>query len=242
MVREDVFIRKNRQESIESADKVLDRIAFRAANSLPDASKKVAESLGLNSVTDIRFVHIATAIAEFIKDEHRISSYRFNDFLYRDSTSFSRDELDGGLIFYGKGRCATCHSGVHFTDFQYHSIALPELGSGKNGFGVDYGRFNVTHDPTDLYAFRTPPLINVAKTAPYGHSGGAPKLDSVIRDHFDPLRHLTANKAISDEDRAKLYQRIREGKAGEVTTPFLTPDEVRKLVSFLNTLTIREGS
>ena len=71
-----------------------------------------------------------------------------------------------------------CHAGAYFTDFQYHTIAFPQLGSGRNGFGIDYGRFNVTYNPADLYKFRTPPLFNVTNTPPYGHSGSVNSLES----------------------------------------------------------------
>ena len=64
-----------------------------------------------------------------------------------------------------------CHSGPYFSDFKFHVVAFPHLGFGVNGFGVDYGRFNATFDPVDRYKFRTPPLYNVVKTGPYGHSG-----------------------------------------------------------------------
>ena len=82
----------------------------------------------------------------------------------------------------------TCHYGPYFSDLKFHVVPFPQLGFGKNGFGVDYGRFNVTFDPKDLYKFRTPPLFNVEKTAPYGHSGSVATIQEAIAAHFDPLR------------------------------------------------------
>ena len=99
----------------------------------------------------------------------------------------SESEQKGGLIFYGKGRCSSCHNGPYFTDFQFHAIATPQLGFGKNGFGIDYGRYNSTLRDEDRYRFRTPPLWNVTKTAPYFHSGSVQELEDAILLHVDPL-------------------------------------------------------
>jgi cytochrome c peroxidase len=48
----------------------------------------------------------------------------------------------------------------------------------------DLGRFEVTLDPADRYAFRTPTLRNVTRTAPYMHDGSLPTLEAVI-DFYD---------------------------------------------------------
>jgi len=73
------------------------------------------------------------------------------------------------------------------SDLNFYVMPFQQLGFGKNGFGVDYGRFNATLDEEDTYKFRTPPLINVTKTAPYSHSGAYPTLNKIIEAHVDPL-------------------------------------------------------
>lgn len=45
---------------------------------------------------------------------------------------------------------------------------------------ADLGRYEVTLDPRDRWAFRTPSLRNVALTGPYMHDGGLRTLDEVI--------------------------------------------------------------
>jgi cytochrome c peroxidase len=45
----------------------------------------------------------------------------------------------------------------------------------------DYGRYEVTRDPVDLWRFKTPSLRNVALTAPYMHDGSLRTLDEVVR-------------------------------------------------------------
>ena len=75
------------------------------------------------------------------------------------------------------------------------------------------GRFVVTLVPTDLGAFRTPSLRNVAMTAPYMHDGSVP----------------TLSEAVDDE----VYYR-----SNETGHPLLlTPTERGDLVAFLESLT-----
>ena len=44
----------------------------------------------------------------------------------------------------------------------------------------DLGRYEVTEDPNDRWKFRTPPLRNVALTAPYMHDGSMQTLREVM--------------------------------------------------------------
>ena len=100
----------------------------------------------------------------------------------------------GALLFFqpveqGGADCAACHSGDFFTDERYYALAVPQVGPGKDDGTYrddDYGRFRVTGEPADLYAFRTPTLLNVAATGPYGHAGAYMTLEGMVRHHLDP--------------------------------------------------------
>ena len=102
----------------------------------------------------------------------------------------------------------------------------------------------------DLYAFRTPTLLNVEVTGPYGHDGAYDTLEGIVRHHlnpaaavrsYDPGRldpavkttHLVPN---TQRALAKLAADRRMGR-----TPLqdvdLTPSQVDDLVSFLRSLT-----
>ena len=84
-----------------------------------------------------------------------------------------------------------CHSGDLFSDEEHHNVAFPQFGPGK-GDGVDgaadFGRERESGDADDRYAFRTPSLLNVAVTAPYGHAGVYDTLEEVVR-HYDNPRN-----------------------------------------------------
>ncbi|MCA9474145.1 MAG: hypothetical protein KC594_18935, partial [Nitrospira sp.] len=104
-----------------------------------------------------------------------------------DNSAISDDAKYGAILFYGKGKCAACHSGPLFSDFEFHSLAVKQGGPGIAMSGEDLGRYHVTKVKKDKYKFRTPPLRNVTLTAPYFHDGVAKTLREVIDHHIDPL-------------------------------------------------------
>lgn len=82
--------------------------------------------------------------------------------------------------------CVQCHRGDFYTDEQFHPVGFPQVGPGLEPGGADTGRARVTGAATDRHAFRTPSLLNVELTAPYGHVGSYRSLFDVIRHYvFD---------------------------------------------------------
>jgi cytochrome c peroxidase len=142
---------------------------------------------------EITYVHAANAIAAFEAVTWRADDSPFDRFLRGDAGAMSEAALRGMELFYGDGRCSSCHSGAFQTDHAFHAIAMPQLGPGK-GDGPsgreDHGRERVTGDANDRFAFRTPSLRNVALTAPYGHAGAYATLEGAVRHHLDPLTAL----------------------------------------------------
>lgn len=189
---------------------------------------------------NITFAHVAESIVHFVRDRFRLRETEFHRFVFKKG-SLSFRERAGGLIFYGKGRCALCHTGPHLSDFRYHAIPFPQAGFGKNGFGVDYGRYNVSFDDRDLYRFRTPPLFNVEQTAPYSHSGAVTTLEEAIRYHFDPLRSFDPAEADLIA-RTEFYKRLSVWSGNELRVPILQDDEVSDVAAFLKTLSFEPPS
>ena len=182
----------------------------------------------------IEFQDIAVAIAAFIREKFAVRKTRFDEFMFKGG-KLSANEVAGGLIFYGKGRCSNCHSGTLMSDLRFYAMPFEQLGFGKNGFGVDYGRYNVTKSPDDLYRFRTPPLINVAETAPYTHSGSIPDLDAVIRAHVDPLADYDGRARTPVQRKEDLVRFLAWEGQSQLSQP-LSEKEVGSLVAFLKTL------
>lgn len=234
MLDEDAFVDSLKLESVDKSQLVYAAVTEKIKAKEPEVTAQLADKLGL-SVEDLTYHEYARALASFIRHEFRIKPTKFEQFMSGD-TSLTIQELRGGLTFYGKGGCVTCHSGPHFSDFSFHAIVLPSLGFGRNGFGVDYGRYNITFDPGDLYKFRTPPLYNVEKTAPYGHSGSTYTLQEVITAHFDPLA-LVDLRDMTSFERHEYFKRLAtssQGITGRIK--YLTEEEVLEIVSFLKTL------
>lgn len=233
MLDEDSFVSARTRESVATAQDVYAAIAANLRKHEPSASQQLAGLLQ-KSVDDLTYLDYARAIAAFIRSEFRIKETKLERFAYR-SGALSDAELRGGIIFYGRGKCVSCHNGAHFSDFDFHVVAFPQLGFGRNGFGIDYGRFNATFDARDLYKFRTPPLFNVSKTAPYGHSGSVKTLDEAIVAHFDPLRlvNLSAMPALA---RHEFYKRMTLSADTANKVGFLNDRDVSDLAAFLGTL------
>lgn len=223
-------------ERVETAEILFGEIT-RKVRSQEEYVTEFRKAYGLRG-DQITFNQIADAISHFIRNEFAIENTQFFDSLNGRGT-ISQNAVDGGLLFFGKGKCSICHSGSLFTDFKYHVIPTIQFGYGKNGFGIDYGRFNVTHSDNDLYAFRTPPLYNVYQTAPYMHSGSIGSLNDAVRAHFDPLGIAEVSK-MDALDRSEFYRRLK--LSTPINISFLSKTEVSNLVEFLKTLSFSKGA
>lgn len=122
----------------------------------------------------------------------------FDRFLAGDKAALDAAAQRGLALFYGKAACARCHSGPLLSDQQFHNLGVeetPELLKdpqrratrhffqrqlGLERMDRDPGRFAVSRNPAELGAFRTPPLRQVAATAPYMHNGSLATLAEVI--------------------------------------------------------------
>lgn len=182
----------------------------------------------------VTYTDVMASVASFITTNFRVQETRFHAFVF-DGQELAPAELRGGLLFYGKGQCISCHNGAYFSDFEFHAIAFPQFGHGFNGFGTDYGRYNVTQDPADLFRFRTPPLYNVTKTAPYSHSGSVASLTEAIAYHVDPLSFPSPG-AFTPEDRQFYARRLAAWAQDFPLTATLATDEIKDLEAFLSTL------
>ena len=175
------------------------------------------------------------------------------------------DAKRGAALFYntieqGGANCASCHRGDFFTDEQYWVLAIPQIGRGKTDIndrhdGIDdWGRAHVTGHRADKYAYRTPTLLGVEVTAPYGHSGVFNTLDAVVRHHLNAAQSVAAfntasvskdggplNVNFSKQHTAYALRQLEKQRAarkpGVLRDVALTDDQVHDVVAFLKTLT-----
>jgi cytochrome c peroxidase len=120
------------------------------------------------------FDRIAMAIAAFERTVVDLDS-PFDRWARGDKKAMSEPQVRGFRLFVGKAGCAVCHSGPNFADKRFHNVGVA---SG------DPGRFDVTKDPADRGAFKTPTVRNAALTAPYMHDGSVKTLRGLI-DHYE---------------------------------------------------------
>ena len=153
---------------------------------IPEYVKLFRDAYPEIPIETIGFEHAANAIAAFEASAFTSLETPFDHFLAGQNDALSDEQLLGAELFFGEANCAQCHSGALLTDQKTHVLAMPQLGPGKDDDRFDLGRSIVTGETTDDYAFRTPPLRNVAITAPYTHSGAYSTLREVVMHHFNP--------------------------------------------------------
>ena len=138
---------------------------------------------------------IAEAIGEYERSQVFVDSH-WKAYVEGDKTAISESAKRGATMFFssienGGANCSSCHAGDFFTDEQYHVLATPQIGRGKgNDNGTltndDFGRFRESKVAADMYRFRTPTLLNVEVTGPWGHAGAYTTLENMVRHMLNP--------------------------------------------------------
>jgi cytochrome c peroxidase len=95
----------------------------------------------------------------------------FDRWVRGDAAALSAEAKRGFALFTGKANCASCHSGWNFSDDKFHDIGLPT---------EDKGRMGITNNGSDLHAFKTPGLREIAARAPFMHHGQVATLEAVV--------------------------------------------------------------
>lgn len=135
------------------------------------------------------------------------SKYDKSKRLNKDSL-LSDNEENGKIIFYGKGKCNSCHTAPLFTNHLHYNLGIEPTGS------VRIGKLGATHKEKDRFRFKTPSLRNIEITKPYFHNGKVETLQEAISFHLS-------------EDR----------KTMDYNPPKLNLEEQKDLMLFLRTLT-----
>ncbi|WP_303049214.1 MULTISPECIES: His-Xaa-Ser system-associated MauG-like protein [Alteromonadaceae] len=179
--------------------------------------------------------HLGNAISSFLIETENCFESKWSHYIKGDKTALNELQKKGAYLFYGKGRCASCHSGDLLSDFKFHSIAVPQ---GKFGFsidGQDLGRSEISLRYEDRFKFKTPSLLNVINTPPYGHNGIFNTLDEVILFHLNPVPFFSMYEY--SEDEIYNYGRVLSSRSQLLShIEIFTEEEVNQLVEFVKTL------
>lgn len=123
-----------------------------------------------------------------------------------DSGAVSAGVKRGSDVFK-KANCDGCHSGVLFSDQQYHNVGID-----MDEEEYDVGRYKVTSEEQHRGAFKTPTLRDIARSAPYFHDGSVPTLIEAVKlmagggspnPHLDDLMEP---KELTDQELADLLE------------------------------------
>jgi len=218
-----------------------------------------ATAYGDDAVTHQR---IAEAIGEYERSQVFIDS-PWKAYVEGNNAAISESAKRGATMFFssiedGGANCTSCHSGDFFTDEQYHVLATPQIGRGKgNDNGTlsndDFGRFRESNVAADMYRFRTPALLNVEVTGPWGHAGAYTTLENMVRHMLNPADAI-ANYDFSQLDAAQnlkvsnmltntqfALDQLEANRTNNVSGVHqiveFTEDDVNDLVEFLKALT-----
>ncbi len=123
---------------------------------------------------------------------------RFDKYLRGDQDSITAEEKAGYALFR-KYSCDSCHQGRNVGGNMYQAFGITANYFADRGgeSKVDFGRFNVTGDKSDLHTFRVPSLRLVVLTPPYLHDGSAQTLEEAI----DIMGKYQLGRAIPPEDK-----------------------------------------
>ncbi len=194
-----------------------------------------------------RFEHAARALAVFQMQEFTRTSSPFDRYLERDDAALTLAQKRGGLLFFGKAQCSTCHNGPFLGGQGLANVGAPQIGpGGAKQPPLDLGRGE--HENSDFYrfAFRVAPLRNVELTAPYFHSGAYRTLEAVVRHYNDVPNALSKYDASQlDPDVRPLYRgdpatvsAVLATLDGRLRRPLgLSDTEIGELLAFLRALT-----
>lgn len=168
-------------------------------------------ALAFNGDSTVNGTKIAFSIAAFVRSMISGSS-RYDEYINGNKTALNKDEIAGmELFFSNRTLCSKCHTGLMFTDNQFHS-------TGINTHYFDKGRYYVTNINSDRGKFKTPTLRNIELTAPYMHNGEIATLEEII-DHYNYGGKPFINKSDS------------------IKSLYLTDAEKNQLLAFLKSLT-----
>ena len=199
-------------EMANSAEQLLaDLTASRAypalfAQAFPEASQ-------------LELSQVATALAAFQSSLISLNS-RYDQYAHGYHEALNADEIKGLNVFRSfVARCAECHTPPLFTNQQLAVIGTPE----PDGMPFDQGAGDTSEKAKLRGAFKVPSLRNVARTAPYMHSGRFATLEQAAEFYTKGRGHAVADQKLL------LHWHIWE--------PKLTPEELVQISKFLHSLT-----
>jgi cytochrome c peroxidase len=163
--------------------------------------------------------NIATALAAFQSSLISLNS-PYDRYAHGDAKALSPNQLEGLNVFRSfVARCSQCHTPPLFTNQQVAVIGTPE----PAGLPRDIGAAETFNAKRLTGGFKVPTLRNIARTAPYMHSGRFATLRETAEFYTKGRGH-----AVPEGEELLLHWHISD--------PNLTDSELDRLVDFMGAL------
>jgi len=158
--------------------------------------------------------NVGKAIGAF--ERRLITPTRFHKFLAGDTKALTEAEQRGVETFATVG-CTACHTGPGVG-----GLMFKKLGDQKPWPGLkDKGQGAVTKNPEQDHFFKVPTLLNVAKTAPYGHDGQMATLEDAVK----MMAEYQLNKTVTEAEVQDIVAFLN-ALTGEIPTDFIKEPEL----------------
>lgn len=167
----------------------------------------------------IQLESVYTALTAFQTTLISLNS-RYDQYAHGYQDALNEQEIEGLNIFRSfVARCSQCHTPPLFTNQEVAVIGTPE----PEGLPLDVGAEKTFNSERLKGGFKVPTLRNIAKTAPYMHSGTFATLREATKFYTEGRGH-----AVPEGVDMLLHWHIAE--------PDLSEDEIDRLVDFMHTL------
>ncbi len=149
----------------------------------------------------------------------------FQDWLKGEKSALTDEEKRGGILFFDKAKCASCHKGKSLNANNFYALGVNDLHE-MGAFNTDaddkknLGRGGFTQKAEDMYKFKVPQLYNLSDAPHFFHGSSRETIEDVV-EYF--------NDAIPENDRVPASQ------ISPIFQPLnLTAAEKADLVAFLS--------
>ncbi len=174
-------VMKNKDEFDLSAKEITERIT-------KNTDYKSVLSKAFSDKKELTPFEIRNAIAAYVRSLMPFNSKIDNYF--KGKEKLTKEEENGFNLFTGRAKCATCHfvplyNGTippWFSVTESEVIGVPKSVDWKTAvIDEDLGRYNTNQMEEFRFAFKTPTIRNIEKTAPYMHNGVYQTLEEVVK-------------------------------------------------------------
>lgn len=151
--------------------------------------------------SEVSYGKVLNAVVAYLQTLESSADNPYVAYRAGDTNALSTEARRGMELFEGKAGCVRCHGGDLLSDGQFHNTGVPDNASifeepqrhitfrrffrmlGVSEYVTmrdDPGLYALTADAADRGKFRTPSLLEVARTAPYMHGGVFESLGEVV--------------------------------------------------------------